>query len=122
MGARRPHKPLKEPTSAAQARRTNALLEALGKEVTLVAEGVVDLQRRLKRVEEETATLPPLRDEVKSMGDILRTVARDLDGMRYSTAKTSQETEALKTELRLVRSDLSTFTKRLSEVEAKLAS
>ena len=120
MATRRPNKPLKTPTASEEARGTNVLLEALGKEVTLVAEGVVDLQRRLTRVEEDTTSLPPLRDEVKSIGDIVRTLAKNLQGVTFSTAKSSQDIENVKTELRLIRSDLTTFDKRLTTVEEKL--
>ena len=120
MATRPSRKPPPQSTGADETRRTNMLLESLRKEITLVAEGVVDVRRRLKKVEGETALLPTLRDEVKSLGDVLRSTVDDLKALRFFTGDTPRELEAVKTELRLVRSDLSAYAKRLETAEARL--
>ena len=129
-----PDKPVKKP--ADEARRTNVLLESLTKDVNAVAEAVGGLPGRLDRVERTLSdvaldvdvmkpvvkSLASVPDELRSQADVLRKAARDLNELTYSSAKTNQELDTVKTELRLVRSDLTTFEKRLDTVEAKAGS
>ena len=121
MAATPRKKPALMPAAADEARRTNVLLESIQREMTLMAEGVVDVRARVRRMEDEVASLPPLRDEVKSIGDGLRSLVKDIEFFKYSAARTPQELEAVKTELRLIRSDLHAFEKRLTPLETRLA-
>jgi len=57
-----------------------------------------------------------LLDEVKSMADVVRSIKTELFWLKASVA-TRSELETVKTELRLVRSDLATLEKRLSPSE-----
>ena len=131
MATMKPRKSAKN----SEARRTNVLLESIQKDIRLLAErvsgvrselatvkdAVGELDAEMRLVKPVVQALAPVPDELKSMADVLRTHGEDLKVLRYTTGKSSQELESVKTELRLIRSDLSTFTKRLSEVEAKLA-
>jgi len=60
-----------------------------------------------------------LLDEVKSMVDVLREIEKELTVIKFSMADRTH-VEAVKTELRLIRSDLAALDKKFSE-EAKLA-
>lgn len=111
--------PAPKPANNSETQRTNVLLETLQKDVSVIAEGVVDVQGRVKRLEDDLGSLTPLCDEVKSMGDVLRGVAKELDVVRFSTTESHHELGRVKTELRLIRSDLKAFDKRLALVEAK---
>jgi len=129
-----PKKP-RPSANGSEARRTNVLLEALKKELSLVAEAVSGLTERSERNERRTArletglelitpvvkSLAPVPDELKSLADVVRKVPGDLDTLTFVSAKTTREMEAVKTELRLVRSDLTTFSKRLEAAEARPA-
>ena len=113
--------------------RTNVLLEALKKDLSVVAEAVSGLTERSERIERRTARLEagldlitpiikplaPVPDELKSLADVVRKVSSDLETLTFVSAKTTREIEAVKTELKLVRSDLNAFGKRLEVVEAK---
>ncbi len=116
------------------ANRTNVLLEALQKDIRLVAEAVSGLTGKVEAVSRRVATvegtlgviepvvrsLAPVSDELKSLADVLRSLRKDMDVVKFATSRGSQEIEAVKIELRLIRSDLNTFTKRLEAVEAKV--
>ncbi len=115
------------------AQRTNVLLEKIASEFRAFGEGQTALQkefgsfniallevgRDVEWMKPVVKTLAPVPDELRSQSDILRKVTTDLEGLRYSSAVANREIEAVKTELRLVRSDLTTFSKRLEAVEAK---
>ena len=132
----RPPRPATKP--ADEARRRNVLLEAMGKDIRVAAEAMADIQPKITSIDNRIVTLEAdmaiikpavqkntkdfiaLRDEVKSMGDTLRTLTNDVEGMKFFTIETKREFEGVKTELRLVRGDVSGFTSRLATVESKL--
>ena len=59
-----------------------------------------------------------LRDEVRSVGETLRTLTKEFAISKYGVPST-HDLEAIKAELRLIRDDISTLDKKLS-LEAKL--
>ena len=67
---------------------------------------------------EENDRLTVLLDEVKSVADVLRSIQTELFWLKSSVASRS-DLEVVKTELRLVRSDIGTFDKKLSGAKAK---
>ncbi len=121
----------KKPARPATQRGENVLVESLRNEISVVAEGVSGLASRVSNVENSLSDIrakldviepiarstAPVPDEVKSIGDVLRKVSDELKMIRFAMA-TSGDVDDLKTELRLVRSDLSTLDKRLATVEA----
>ncbi len=123
------------PAAADEARRTNVLLEELRKEFRVFGEGlaavrgelksvksaVVELDAGLREVTPIVRTLTPVPDELKSLADVVRTLGKNMELVQYSTNRHSHELEAVKTELRLIRSDLNASAKRLTEVETRLA-
>ena len=115
----RPPRPAKKPAKTSEARRQNVLLASLAKDVGTLAGAIVDIQ---KKVGQTTKDVSAINDEMKSMGDVVRGLAKDVDMITYSTAKSSQADDHIKTELRPIRSDLNEFTARLTTVETKLAS
>lgn len=84
--------------------RSNALLASIQKDIMTVA----------KAVSGSTSHLKSLPDEIRSMADVLQSVNKKLILMEFSMVGTA-DLEAVKTELRLVRSDLDALGKRLDE-------
>ena len=89
MGARRPRKPLKEPTSASESR----LLEKLAAEFRTFGEGLEDIRGRLAAVEAEVRDFRDfttfqrlasenMRDNLNSLTAMSRKITADIAAMR----------------------------------------
>jgi len=72
-----------------------------------------------KELHRDIKALRSLPDEIKSIRDLLRSLERKVIVMEFQSAK-NFEFDAVKTELRLIRSDLSALENKLAPVEAKL--
>ena len=122
---RPPRKPAPVPSNTDESRRTNVLLEALRKKFHAFGEGLAAARRKLGSVKAAVGDLDAdmrlVKDEFKSMANVLRAHGEDLKVLRYTTGESSRELEHVKTELRLIRGDLNAYAKRLADVEARLA-
>ena len=97
-------KPAPLPSNADEARRTNLLLESLQDDLGAVAEGVVDLQRKMTGM---AAQSQATADDVAVMKPIVQQNTRDIAEIKAGIGRIERK--------------LTSFDRRLTTVEQKVA-
>jgi chromosome segregation ATPase len=106
------HKPAKKATSvSSEAGRTNVLLEAMGKEIRAVAEGMVDLHPRIVRLE---AAVASLTEDMKLLKSAVESLSEDMRWLKSAVQSLSED-------MKLLKPCVERIEKRLESAEAKLA-
>ena len=97
------NKPVPLPSNAAEACRTNLLLESMQKDIGTMAEGVVDLQRQMA-----------------AMGVQLQAVVDDVAMIKPTVQRNTQDIAEMKAGITRIEQKLTSFDQRLMLVEQKV--
>ena len=108
---RPPKMPAPLPSNADEARRTNLLLESLQHDLSAVAEGIVDLQRKMTAMAAQSQVTA---DDVAVMKPIVQQNTRDI-------AQNTRDIAEIKAGIGRIEQKLTSFDHRLTTVEQKVA-
>lgn len=100
-----------------ESRRTEVLLEKLLGDFKTFGEGLSAVRERVER-------MGPKIDQTAEDVELIKLVSRkntdEIQTLKGWVRKISEDNESLKLDIKLLRDDLKTYTKRLETVEAKL--
>ena len=122
---RLPPMPAKKPSNHSEARRTNVLLEAIQKDITLLSEGFADVHREVDGLKtwrtKSTEELDLIKAIVRQNADDVSRLTEDMGLLkRVAVIDHPKRFDAVELQLKLLRDDVKTLTRRLETAEAKL--
>ena len=106
-----PKEPTPLPSNADEARRTNLLLERMQRDISTVAEGVVDLQRKTTLM---ATQLQAVTDDMAVVKPVVQQNTRDI-------AQNTRDISEIKAGIGRIEQQLTSFNQRLTTVEQKVA-
>jgi chromosome segregation ATPase len=116
MGSMNP--PKKSPTAQnTEARRTNVLLESLQSQFRTFGEELQSVREKVERMEPK---IDQMTEDVELLKLISKKNADDIQTLKGWAIKYSNDNESIKLELKLVRDEVKSVSKRLESAEARL--